>query len=199
LEGAAEGRIAMIKNALLAIWKSLKSNSAALIIGAAIIIGLNFSRFLGGAQSILYEISGQAARDQESAKQAKNQQAIQLQARKIVTEAWNSFLLANRGNDNPEIKVVQSTSGDFVCMDFLRAGNNDRMDHFADMFTKYLNQNAILGRTDWTYELLDNDFFSDAYTANLSKDLKYNRGYGSCNVPNYLYRRNRYQQHLELH
>jgi hypothetical protein len=142
----------MIKSALLAIWKFTKSNSAALIIGAAIIVGLNLPLFLSGAQSLWYEISGQAAREQEKNQQAMNQ-------RKTMTEAWNSFLLANRGNDNPEIKVVRNTSGDFICMENWFLSSQDRKDHFADMFIRYLNQNLVLGRNDWDYEMVDNDFF----------------------------------------
>jgi hypothetical protein len=188
----------MINNPLLAIWKITKSNSAALIIGAAIIVGLNLPLFLSGAQSLWYEISGQAAREREESGQAMRLQTKGLHERKIMTEAWNSFLLASRGNDNPEIKVVKDTSGDFICLDDLISGQ-DRKDHFADMFIKYLNQNAILGRNDWQYEMLDNNFFSDAYTAGQSNDIKYRKGYGfaPCEVPKYLHRRNRYQQHIE--
>jgi hypothetical protein len=115
-----------------------------------------------------------------------------------MTEAWNSLLAANRGGDNPEIKVRKSTSGDFLCMDVLTVSNDGRKDYFADIFISYLNQNTILGRTDWTYELLSDDFFSDLYTADES--IKYVKGYPSgfsCEVPEYLYRRNRYQRHLE--
>ena len=193
-----DGRIAMIRKTVLAIWKSARSNSAALIIGAAIIIGLNLPRFLYGAHWIWYEISGQAARDQEAIEQAKKQQAIGLQERKTMTEAWNSFLAANRAGDNLEIKVRKSTSGDFLCMDVLTISNDGRKDYFADMFISYLNQNTILGRTDWTYELLSHDFFSELYTGDQS--IKYVKGYPSgfyCEVPENLYRRNRYQQHLE--
>jgi hypothetical protein len=181
---------------LQAILKALRSNSAALIIGAAIIIGLNLPRFLSGTHLLWYEISGQAARDEEKTQQAIKQRALSLQQRKTMTEAWNSFLLANRGNENPEIKVIRSTSGDFMCLDFF-VNRDDRTDHFADMFIKYLNQNAILGRSDWEYELLDNDFFSDAYMADVDNDFKYEKGYLRCEVPRYLYRRNRYQQHIE--
>lgn len=195
----------MIKNALLAIWKFIRSNSAALIISAAIIVGLNLPRFLSGAQSLWYEISGQAAREQEKIQQAMELQAKGLQERKTMTEAWNSFLLANRGNANPEIKVMKSTSGDYVCLDDLGVvADDDRKDHFADMFVKYLNQNAILGRSDWKYEFLENDFFSDAGTLageiNVhTLETRYVKNYGSpmCEVPGYLYRRNRYQQHIE--
>jgi hypothetical protein len=186
----------MLLKTLQAIWKFIKLNSAALIIGAAIIIGLNLPRFLSGVQSLWYEISGQAARDEEKIQQAVKQRSIGLQERKTMTEAWNSFLLANRGNDNPEIKVIKSASGDFVCLDY-SINSDDRKDHFADMLIKYLNQNAVLGRTDWEYAFLDNDFFSDAYMAGVNTDFKYEKGYGSCEVPRYLYRRNRYQQHIE--
>ena len=187
----------MLKNALLAIRKTVKSNSGAIIIGAAIIIGLNFKLFLSGTQLIWYEVSGQASRDHEEIQRALNLKAKWRQDRKIMTDAWNSFLLASRGNDNPEIKAVKSTSGDFMCMSYL--GMDDtRKDRFADMFIKYLNQNAILGRNDWKYEFLNNNFFSDAYTASENIEVKYQRGFGaSCEAPEYLYRRNRYQQHIE--
>jgi len=182
---------------LQAIFKSLRSNSAALIIGAAIIIGLNLPRFLSGVHLLWYEISGQAAQDQEQAQQARELQGQRLKERKTMTEAWNTFLLANRGNDNPEIKVIKSTSGDFVCLNVF-ASDDDRKDHFADMFIKYLNQNAVLGRSDWKYEFLDSDFFSDAYMAGVNTDFKYQKGDGGlCEVPEYLYPRNRYQQHIE--
>ena len=65
----------MLKNILLAVSKSIKSNSAALIIGAAIIVGLNLSFLLRGTQSLWYEISGQAARDQELRQETAKLQA----------------------------------------------------------------------------------------------------------------------------
>jgi hypothetical protein len=181
------------------LWKFVKSNSAAVIIGAAIIIGLNLPYFINAAQSLWYEVSGQAAREQEKNQQAMKVKAEWLQERKTMTEAWNSFLLTGRGNDNPEIKISKSASGDTRCMDTLVSLSIhwDRTDHFADMFIKYLNQNAILSRTDWEYEMLDDDFFSDAHMASESKDIQYNKGYGGCETPRYLYRRNRYQQHIE--
>jgi hypothetical protein len=183
----------MLKKAVLAISKSVKSNSAALIIGAAIIIGLNLPRFLSGAESLWYEISGQAARDQELKKKV-------LQDRTAMTEAWNSFLLANRGNDNPEIKVFRRESGDFVCLDSVAVSDN-REDHFADAFIEYLKQNAILCRSDWKYEYLDNDFSSDAGTYGSPTTLRYVKSAGvsdpGCKVPKYLFRQNRYQQHIE--
>jgi hypothetical protein len=101
------------------LWKFVKSNSGALIVGVAIIVGLNLPRFISAAQLVWYEISGQAAREQEKSQKAERLKAEWLQERKTMTEAWNSFLLASRGSDNPEIKVSKSKSGDTMCMNNL--------------------------------------------------------------------------------
>jgi len=187
-----------MKKTLLAIWKGIKSNSAALIIGIAIIVGLNFPFFLSNAQSLWYVVSGQAARDRESFQQAEKLQAKILQDRNAMTDAWNAFLRASRGNDNPEIKLSKGSGedSDYMCLE--NTITKDREDHFADMFVQWLNQNAILGRSDWKYEFLDNDFFSDAGTRasaiNIQTMARYVRGNDFCKAPRYLYRRNRYQQ-----
>jgi hypothetical protein len=70
-----------------------------------------------------------------------------------MTGAWNSFLLASasgydRKNDNPEIRVMRSASGDFMCMEHIIS--EDRNDHFADMFTKCLDK--IVRRFSWSGE-----------------------------------------------
>jgi hypothetical protein len=94
----------MLKKAVLAISKSVKSNSAALIIGASIIIGLNLHRFIGATESLWYEISGQADRDQKLKEQTEAYEQKVLQDRttmslKIATSVGLSLYLVATADD----------------------------------------------------------------------------------------------------
>jgi len=95
-----------------------------------------------------------------------------------------------------KLHKVTSDDGNYICLDNLTG--RDRKDHFADMFVQWLNQSAILGRRDWKYAFLDDDFFSDAGTLasaiNIQTMARCVRGRDLCETPKYSYRRNRYQQ-----
>jgi hypothetical protein len=52
-----------------------KTNSAALIIGVSLIIGLNFSRFINYAELAIYHLSGQAGADKAALEDSWAKQA----------------------------------------------------------------------------------------------------------------------------
>jgi hypothetical protein len=123
-----------------------RRNSGALIIGVALIVGLNFDRFVGYTKYAVYHLSGQAEADAnvlllieaQNAQAAKEyearleqwrqetrarsdkekQEAEDKQRRtRTLTAAWSKFLSGNQARFK-EIKLVKDANqGDYFCIE----------------------------------------------------------------------------------
>jgi hypothetical protein len=184
-----------------------RKNSGALIIGAALIVGLNFGRFSDyaiGASRIfnlaIYHLSGRADADQTAAMhvQAEEraeaaQRALQEQNRLAIFNAemaaWIEFLDVAR-KEFSQIKVVKNTSGgDYLCIDrFSLFGFQEDVskypirDSIADAFVKWLNDKKLLNHENWDYAILQNYAYSY---------------YTGCLSPKEIWRANRYEKRID--
>ena len=144
-----------------------RTNSGALIIGASLIIGLNFERFKDyvaatpdAIRTAIYHLSGQADADQakdrrEFARLEKEEQA-RLERLRIEELAWQDFLAAAR-TKLPQIRVVKNSyGGDYVCLNIKwsegEVSTYELRDNISDDFVRWLNDNRILDRRDWKYD-----------------------------------------------
>jgi hypothetical protein len=154
--------------------KLLKSNSAALIIGASIIVALNFERFVDWTRYGYYHLSGQAAADarerqqyyeNEMAGQAKAEREQQAAAEQrqadenerlklveAVNTAWQNFLIANRSKFK-QIEIVRDTAhGDYACLEIIYGPMaNLLIEEWKPEVKKARDQMAA----QWTYEVRD--------------------------------------------
>jgi hypothetical protein len=174
-----------------------KTNSGALIIGASLIIGLNFSRFINYAEVAIYHLLGQAGADEAALEAARaNNQAAQERERiaqaatqelvRIEGTARQDFLIPERTKFSQQVRVVRNSfGGDYLCMGFSAAedaASYEVRDNIADDFVQWLNSNGLLDRRDWKYD-----------------DLKgFSSGpYAGCWSADNLWRANRYQKRIE--
>ena len=156
-----------------------KSNTGALIIGASIVIGLNFERFAEYVNDAFYKLSGEAEADRKRAQQRDEEQRARFVRERAESEAWQEFLIEARAKF-PQMQVVKNSyGGDFVCLKIgWMGGERDYalQDRIADEFLSWLN-----GRNDWRYDEL----------------TEFTQPYSGCLGGKEVWRANRYQRRID--
>jgi outer membrane murein-binding lipoprotein Lpp len=132
-----------------------KKNAGALIIGASLIIGLNFERFINYAAEIsdtislaIYNLSGKAdadlARYRDQAAQEEAQRAKKEEYERAEQMTWQKFLTSVR-EKFPQIALVKNSyGGDYMCLRISRTEEVSAYqvrDSISDDFVQWLNAN----------------------------------------------------------
>lgn len=180
--------------------KSLITSAA--IIGAALIVGLNFEKFevyvhrAGSTASNLFNASNVLSNDTYDPYSGTLDAAKQDREQRAIGEAWESFLLEHKNESN--IKLIRDKAwGDYFCYS-LDGASAKEDDAYADLFVAYLIKHEVLNKKDWIYEDLSYSRMHSVHPYGRGHPLRDpNPAMVNCRKPASLYRVNRYKRHIE--
>jgi hypothetical protein len=165
------------------VWQLVSKNSGALIIGASLIVALNFAQITDWLRYASYHLSGQAAadkrareeqlagqREQEAQAEQKRREAGARQEREDsalanLDAAWQQYLVASKPKFKQIVIVRDTQKGDYACLRIIYGQSPWEQYRFDEAKERAREQM----RAEWTYEIRDRIADGFAQWLNTSK------------------------------